>query len=119
MTLILHITQRTAWEAAQQAGSYPEPSLPRQGFIHCSRPDQVIRVANAIFRGQPNLVLLCIAVERLTAPLDPEGLEEGEADFPHIHGQLNLDAVVEVLDFPPQEDGTFALPPELRELLDS
>ena len=118
MALILHITQRTAWEAAQQAGSYPEPPLPPQGFIHCSRPDQVIRVADAIFRGQPDLVLLCIAVDRLTAPLDPEGLAKGEEDLPHIHGQLNLDAVVEVLDFPPQEDGTFALPEVLHELED-
>ena len=67
-------------------------------------------MADAIFRGQPDLVLLCIAVDRLTAPLDPDGLAEGEEDFPHIHGQINLDAVVEVLDFPPREDGTFALP---------
>ena len=118
MALILHITQRTAWDAARQAGSYPEPPLPPQGFIHCSRPDQVIRVANAIFHGQPDLVLLCIAVDRLTAPLDPAGLKAGEEDFPHIHGQLNLDAVAEVLDFPPQEDGTFVLPEGLHEVED-
>ena len=118
MTRIFHITQRAAWEAARQAGSYPVPPLAPQGFIHCSRPDQVIRVADAIFRGQPDLVLLCIAVDRLTAPLDLDGLAEGEEDFPHIHGQINLDAVVEVLDFPPNEDGTFALPKSVSELDD-
>ena len=116
MTRILHITQRAAWEAARQAGSYPVPPLAPQGFIHCSRPDQVIRVADAIFRGQPDLVLLCIAVDRLTAPLYSEGPAEGEEDFPHIYGPLNLEAVSEVLDFPPQEDGTFALPKAISEL---
>lgn len=113
MAVILHITERAAWEEAVRAGSYPEPPLDPQGFIHCSRPDQVIRVANYIFRGRRDLVLLCIETSLLTAKLDPTGLEEGEKDFPHIHGQLNLDAVVEVLDFPPDEDGAFALPESL------
>lgn len=115
MALILHITQAAAWQAAQRAGSYPEPPLAPQGFIHCSRPDQVIRVANYIFRGQQDLVLLCIDTSLLNAILDPTGLE-GEEDFPHIHGQINLDAVVAVLDFPPDEDGAFALPKSLSAL---
>ena len=117
MALILHVTQRAAWEAARQAGSYPVPPLAPQGFIHCSRPDQVIRVADYIFRGKKDLVLLCIDTILLTATLDPAGLENGEEDFPHIHGQINLDAVVEVRDFPPNEDGTFTLP-ELPNKLD-
>lgn len=114
MALILHITQAAAWQAAQRAGSYPEPPLAPQGFIHCSRPDQVIRVANYVFHGWQDLVLLCIDTNLLNATLDPAGLEEGEEDFPHIHGQINLDAVVEVVDFPPDEDGTFDLPESLR-----
>ena len=118
MPLILHITQRAAWEAARQAGGYPVPPLAPQGFIHCSRPDQVIRVADAVFRGQPDLVLLCIAVDRLTAPLYSEGPEDGEEDFPHIYGPLNLEAVLDVIEFPPNEDGTFALPKALSELDD-
>ena len=75
-------------------------------------------MADTVFRGQRDLVLLCIAVDRLTAPLYSEGPEEGEEDFPHIYGPLNLDAVSEVLDFPPQEDGTFAQPKSLSELDD-
>lgn len=113
MALILHITQRAAWDAARQTGSYPQPPIPSQGFIHCSRTDQVVRVADANFRGKPDLVLLCIDTSLLTATLDPAGLEEGEADFPHIHGQINLDAVVAVLDFSPGADGLFALPESL------
>ena len=116
MALILHITQRSAWDAARENGSYPQPPIPPDGFVHCSRPDQVIRVANYIFRGQRDLVLLCIDTNQLTATLDPAGQEEGERDFPHIYGQVNLDAVVAVLDFPPDEDGAFALPKSFGEL---
>lgn len=116
MALILHITQQSAWKAAIQAGSYPTPPIAADAFIHCSRPDQLTRVADYIFRGQQDLVLLCIATDRLTAKLDPEGLEEGDEEFPHIFGQINLDAVVAVLDFPPKEDGTFTLPAAVQEL---
>ena len=116
MALILHITQRSAWDAARQTGSYPQPPISPNSFVHCSRPDQVVRVANAIFRDTPDLVLLCIDTNLLTAPLDPAGLEEGDEDFPHIHGQINLDAVVAVLDFPPNEDGDFALPESIGEV---
>jgi uncharacterized protein (DUF952 family) len=33
--------------------------------------------------------------------------------FPHIYGDLNLDAVDKVLEFPCQENGGFNLPPDL------
>ena len=115
MALILHITQRDAWEAARQAGSYTAPSLAKQGFIHCSRPDQVTKVADFLFGGQQDLVLLCIDTDCLTAPLRFESPAGSENVFPHIYGPLNIDAVLEVLDFPPNEGGSFALPEALRE----
>jgi uncharacterized protein (DUF952 family) len=106
MTLIYHITSRTAWEHAQQAGAYRAESLTAQGFIHCSTLEQVPRVAQAVFRGQQGLVLLCIDIDKLTAelryePPDPNIPAQhysGEL-FPHLYGTLNIDAVVRVDDF--------------------
>ena len=111
--MILHITKKVDWVAAQAQGAYEAASLTKQGFIHCSRPDQVIGVANFLFRGQPGLVLLCIDPDRVEAEIRYENLEGGEKLFPHIYGSLNLDAVVDVVVFLPRPEGDFALPTEL------
>jgi uncharacterized protein (DUF952 family) len=115
MRTILHITKRESWNQAQKTGEYTAPSLDKQGFIHCSTEEQVVPVANCIFRGQRGLVLLCIDEARLTASVKYENLEGGQRLFPHVYGTVNLDAVIKVVEFPPLADGTFALPPGLAE----
>ncbi len=122
MSIILHLTTRPAWEQAQAAGVYRGDTLDSQGFIHCSTAYQMTGVANRFFRGQTGLVLLCIETEKVKPqvifehPIHPAPgkVEPGSEQFPHIYGPLNLDAVVQVLDFPPNLDGTFTLPAELR-----
>lgn len=106
---VTHITTRDAWNAAQQAGEYRHPSLDKQGFIHFSEPtpEQLLSVANALFLGQPGLVLLVADLSRLAAPLRYEEYEPGSLHFPHLYGPLNLDAVTEVLDFVPDATGRF------------
>jgi uncharacterized protein (DUF952 family) len=111
MGVILHITEREQWDQAESAGVYRGDTLDSVGFIHCSTPQQVIKVANALFRAQEGLVLLCIAPDRVEAEIRYEGAEDGER-FPHIYGPLNIDAVIEVLEFEPDEDGKFELPKE-------
>jgi uncharacterized protein (DUF952 family) len=82
------------------------------GFIHLSTREQVVRVANARFAGARDLVLLCVAVDRLGAPLRYEIGDPGSAElFPHLYGPLTADAVVEVLPFVEGPDG-FSLPPQ-------
>ncbi len=119
MAVVCHIAPRVAWEAALAAGVYRADSLNVEGFIHCSTPEQVVPVANALFRGQAGLALLCIDPAKLTAPLVYEPPPEdptSEQRFPHLFGPLNLDAVIAVLDFPPNPDGTFSLPERVAAL---
>ena len=118
-TPILHITKLELWHRAKQEGTYHAGTLASHGFIHCSKPDQVIRVANFLFRSQPDLVLLCIDPERVQAEIRYKNLDGGQDLFPHIYGPLNVDAVVSALDFSPQEDGTFVLPAALRPMGDT
>jgi uncharacterized protein (DUF952 family) len=115
---ILHITSREAWKAAQEAGQYTAPSLTSDGFIHCSTRSQVLPVAEKFYKGQTGLVILVVDLTRLSsdlkweAPFDsapPSGVSVNKT-FPHIYGPINLDAVVQVLDFEPTTDGKFNLP---------
>jgi uncharacterized protein (DUF952 family) len=107
--LILHITPRLDWQQAQSLGYYEADSLLSEGFIHCSDPHQAVDSANRFFWGQANLVLLCINTAALQAELRYDPIQTGDL-FPHLYGPLNLDAVVQVLDFPPKENGEFELP---------
>ena len=107
--MILHITTRSEWETAVNT-PYTTPSLQSEGFIHCSTPAQVLYPANQMFQGQTDLILLCIEPELVTANIVYEDCYESSQKFPHIYGALNRNAVTQVVEFPPNPDGTFSLP---------
>jgi uncharacterized protein (DUF952 family) len=113
MTTLLHIAERKAWLAATQFGEYRAESLDDEGFIHCSLADQVIPVANAMYRGRKDLVLLVIDPAKVPAEIRFEDCYESGQEFPHIYGSLPLVAVDKVLEFGPGPDGQFTLPLDL------
>lgn len=106
--IILHICQKKDWQAAREIGSYLADSLESEGFIHCSRADQVADVANYIFKGIEGLVLLHIAVDKLEAEVRWEGTEEGV--FPHIYGPINIGSVIDVEELDAGADRVFKYP---------
>ena len=118
--MIYHITSRAAWAEARKLKLYRAPSLESEGFIHCSTREQVLGVANEIYRGQSDLLLLCLDASKLhaelrwEAPAHPRGSgAEGAASdslFPHLYGPLNLDAVVDVHELTESESGFARLP---------
>lgn len=112
MAIIFHITHPSDWEQAQRQGRYTSGSLASEGFIHCSKPDQIINTANRFYPRQKGLLLLAIAPARVEAEIRFENLEGGAELFPHIYGPLNLDAVSAVLPFEPDADGRFTRLPE-------
>ena len=107
---VVHICRKEEWQTAQQQGAYSPASVTTEGFIHCSLPDQVVGVANSLYRGEAGLVLLMIDSARLTAPIVFEDCYESGTEYPHLYGALNIDAVVEVVDFPSGPDGSYSLP---------
>ena len=118
--MIVHIVKRIEWMHAVGRGTYAADSLRSEGFIHCSTLTQVIDTANRFYRGQRDLVVLCIEESRLTAelkyeaPAMPRDEAAGEL-FPHLYGELNLGAVVRVVELPCEADGSFRLPDGLQE----
>lgn len=122
MSRIYHITTRDAALESRQTGEYRPKSLETDGFIHFSQRHQVLDVANAFYRGQTDLVILVVEPSRLKAelryeaPVHPSASPSApgpENQFPHLYGPLNMDAVIETIDFPPGENGLFTLPPLL------
>jgi uncharacterized protein (DUF952 family) len=112
MNTILHITQRSQWETAKNLGTYRGDTLDTEGFIHCSTAQQMIGSANRFFPGQKDLVILVIAVDRVQPTVRYEGAAPHHL-FPHIYGELNIDAVVQSIDWDCAADGLFQWPTEL------
>jgi uncharacterized protein (DUF952 family) len=106
--MIYHITTAADWEAAQAQGRYTVESLSSEGFIHCSKLEQVVATANRHYPGRRGLILLAIVAERVTAEIREENLSGGSELFPHIYGPINLDAVSAVQSFEPGPDGRFS-----------
>lgn len=110
--MIYHITSRADWQSAQKNGSYTADSLAAEGFIHCSKAEQVAGVAARFYAGQRGLVLLAIDPKKLTSDLRYEpGSDKPDELFPHIYGPLNLEAVASVLDFEADSAGKWTPPP--------
>jgi uncharacterized protein (DUF952 family) len=108
--VVYHILPRSDWEAAQSTGIYQPVSLVKEGFIHCSRIDQVLRVANAFYQDQDDLLLLCIATNQLVAEVKYEDMLGEGIGFPHIYGPLNLDAVTVTFELRKDPEESFTLP---------
>lgn len=119
MAELLHLTERTLWEAARASGAYEMSTrgltLAEVGFIHCSQRHQLPQVARMLYDGwdPAELVVLVIDSERLSVPVRYEPPEPGAVcadgsgragddpredaveEFPHIYGPLPVTAVVD------------------------
>ena len=108
---LFHIATRADWEAAQGDGDYRISTLGRTldevGFIHMSFGWQVKGVADFIYRGRDDLVLLRIDPARLPGEVVVEAIDAGAVRFPHHYGPLPVDAVTEARPLPMRADGTF------------
>src|SRR5688572_3180421 len=107
---IYHLATRGDWLDATKAGvSYQRStlgkSLAEEGFIHCSYASQLQTVADAVFRGRDDVVLLTIDPSRVPAEIRVENLDGGTELFPHIYGPLPVDAVLQRQAVPLLGDG--------------
>lgn len=93
---IYHVTTRDKWELALALGYYEADTLAKEGFMHCSTEDQVAGVLERYYQGQTGLIKLTIQKDKVERPLVFELAGSINEVFPHIHGTLNLNAVVAV-----------------------
>jgi copper homeostasis protein len=109
-TEIYHITSRADWEQAIAERSYRPASLRTEGFIHASTAGQLIGTANRFYQGRGTLMVLRIDLDRVKAPIEWVDSPHSVEPFPHIHGPLNIDAVIEAIPFAPGPSGEFSDP---------
>lgn len=113
---LVHMTRRGQWEAARSSGSYLPAEWERDGFIHLSALHQVLSPANALYRGENDLVALVIDAHMISSAVVWEAGTGTLETYPHLYSALSTDAVLADIDLQPSPDGSFLLPPELLSL---
>ena len=104
--LIYKITTDALWQQAQQIGRFTgAPVDLADGFIHFSSASQVVETAAKHFAGQADLWLLSVDAAQLGAALKWE-VSRGGALFPHLYGDLSLDAIARAVPLARLSDGT-------------
>ena len=111
--MIFHIVDKDYWLNQVPSGEYLTRDLDSEGFIHCSDIHKVTHVANQIYKGVNNLILLCIDEDKIHSKVKWEDLYNLNYDYPHIYGTLNINAVISIYEFEPNEKGYFSIPNDL------
>jgi glutathione S-transferase len=91
---IYHLAVLADWDdaAGEYRGSTLGRSLDEVGFVHCSTASQVRQVADLLYSGRDDVVLLKIDPGRLSVPVLHEKV--GGKSFPHIYGPVPREAVI-------------------------
>ncbi|MGH6813392.1 MAG: DUF952 domain-containing protein [Methylocella sp.] len=104
---IYKITPLSLWREAQGRGRFTgAPADLADGFIHFSRRAQLEATAAKWFSGQAGLMLIAADPAPLGDALRFEP-SRGGALFPHLYGDLPLDAVVWAKPLPLRPDGRY------------
>jgi uncharacterized protein (DUF952 family) len=108
MATIYKICPASEWAEAVRAGVYRgSPADLRDGFIHFSTAEQVAETAAKHFAGQSDLVLVAVETDGLGADLKWEP-SRGGALFPHLYGDLPVNAALWVKPLPLDNQGRHA-----------
>jgi len=109
--MIYHLITHEIWEKTLNSNKpiYEPASFKTEGFIHCSFAEQIAESANLHFPEQTELVVLHIVEKRIKNIIKTEASRQGIL-FPHIYGELPLDAVEELSIMVRNSEGVFEWP---------
>ncbi|KQP07324.1 MAG: DUF952 domain-containing protein [Methylobacterium sp.] len=110
MPLVYKICPRDLWATAEARGRFTgAPVDVADGFIHFSTAAQAAETAARHFAGARDLVLVAVDTDALGAALRFEPSRGGDL-FPHLYGDLALEAVRAVHDLPLGPNGRHVFP---------
>jgi len=114
MALLYKILSRSRWEQADQQGRVPPtPTDERDGFVHLSAASQIEATAQRYYADAVDLVLLGIDPARLSKGTLRWEIARGDEAFPHVYGDIPLEAVVAVHGLVDRQPGRFSFPEPL------
>lgn len=107
---LLHLVASSGFDP-DDPGPYAPASLADEGFVRCSRVEQVAGTARLLFAGTADLLLLVIDPRLLgDAEVREEDLYGLGMTFPLVAGPIPREAVVEVRPYPPGRGGRWSRP---------
>lgn len=110
MSSIYKVCPASAWREAECHGVYRgSADDQRDGFIHFSTASQLPGTLAKHFAGQSGLFLIAVDADALGEALKWEPSRGGEL-FPHLYGELDLGAVIEIRDLRLRSDGVHDIP---------
>ncbi|MDV6029127.1 MAG: DUF952 domain-containing protein [Phycisphaera sp. RhM] len=104
------ILAKADWDDARAADVFSGCGIDlTDGYIHLSSRNQVETTAKLYFAGREDLLLVAVDADQLGERLRWEASRDG-ALFPHVYGDIPLDAVISVDPLPLGEDGSHRFP---------
>ncbi|MEX0345243.1 MAG: DUF952 domain-containing protein [Rhizobiaceae bacterium] len=108
--LIYKICSRILWDDAKTTGVFKGAEIDlSDGYIHFSTADQVETTVALHFSGQTDLLLIAVDAALLGVSLKYEPSRGGDL-FPHLYGDLSMNAVQWVCPLPLGNDGRHVFP---------
>ncbi len=110
MRRIYKICPASAWREAERLGVFRgSADDARDGFIHFSTASQLAETVRKHFHGQAGLFLIAVDADGLGDDLRWEPSRNEEL-FPHLYGELDLGAVLDVFELRLRSDGSHDIP---------
>lgn len=91
---IYHVVMPDYWQQFEGKDAFTPPTFEKEGFIHCCTKEQIDYVLSTYFVGVPEIILLKLDTNLLTAKLLVE--PANGQHFPHIYGPINAEAIVNI-----------------------
>lgn len=102
---IYHLAVPDCWERQRLDLVYTPDEFEREGFIHASDARQVKETYHRYYAAM-EMYLLCIDVRYLTAEVKYEMSRDNTESFPHLYGEINKEAIIELANIKSANDVT-------------
>ncbi|MDG5776698.1 DUF952 domain-containing protein [Haloarculaceae archaeon H-GB2-1] len=105
---MFHVVEADRWAEHDADDPYAPDSLDEEGFVHAATNETVQWVGQQFYADADDPRLLVLDREALDAEVRYESGRDGA--FPHVYGEIDADAIVDVIQFERDEAGRYVRP---------